>query len=250
LHEHPGRREAIINQTMAKHFFADRDPLGRTLSFDGDQHLYYIVGVVGDAKYMEIREDSLPTAYLNAFQESWVPSQFALRSNIDPAALAPEVQRTVEDSLKTIPTVRTTTLDEQVDASIVPERLIAMLSGWFGALGALLAAIGLYGLLAYAVARRTNEIGIRMALGATQGNVLCSVLKDALVMVCMGVLIGAPVAFWGKQLAASLVREPSSQGAAPILLGVFAMVTVALIAAYLPAQRAARVDPIEALRRE
>ena len=147
------------------------------------------------------------TIYLNTFQESSVDSQFALRTSVDPEAVAPDVRRTVRELLKTVSVKSVTTLTDQVDASIVPERLIATLSLWFGVLGALLAAIGLYGLLAYTVARRINEIGIRMALGATRSDATRMVLGDALAMVCVGLAVGAPIAFWSERFAASLVPE-------------------------------------------
>jgi putative ABC transport system permease protein len=137
-----------------------------------------------------------------------------------------------------------------VNASIVPERVIAALSGVLGALGALLAAIGLYGLLAYTVARRINEIGVRMALGASPGDVARMVLGEALGMVFAGLVIGAPLAFWGKRLAASLMQDLPVQSAIPVVLGAAAMIGVALVAAYVPARCAARVDPLVALQYE
>lgn len=243
-------RVAIVNQTMVRYFFGDRNPIGRHVTFDGDDQAYEIVGVVGDAKYQEMREATMRTIYFNTFQFPGPASQFAIRTSIDPAAVAPEVRRTVRELLKTVTVVRVTTLAEQVDASIVPERLIATLSGLFGALGAVLAAIGIYGLLAYTVARRINEIGIRRALGATRGDVTGMVLRDALAMVCAGLAIGAPIAFWGKSFAASLLPGLPAESAIPIVFGAAAMIAIALLAAYVPARRAARVDPMAALRYE
>ncbi len=242
-------RVAIVNQTMSRHYFGDRSPIGMHVTFDGDNRPYEIVGMVGDAKYSELRGATLPTIYFNAFQLGSPISQFALRTNIDPASVAGEVRRTVRALLTTVP-VKVTTLADQVDASIVPERLIAMLSGLFGALGSVLTAIGLYGLLAYTVARRVNEIGIRMALGATPGRVTRMVLGDALGMVCAGLAVGAPLAFWGKSFAASVIQDLPVQSAVPIVFGAVAMIAVAALAAYAPARRAARVDPMEALRCE
>ena len=141
-------------------------------------------------------------------------------------------------------------MNDQINSSIVPQCLIAMLSAGFGALGALLAAIGLYGLLAYTVARRTQEIGIRMALGAARSDVMRMVLRDALWMVCVGLAIGAPLAFWGKRAAASLIPDLPSASSLPIVIAVAIMIAIGLLAAYLPARRTTRVDPILALRYE
>jgi predicted permease len=243
-------RVAIVNQTMAHYYFGNGSPIGKHVTFDGDNRPYEIVGVAGDAKYYEIREATWRTIYLDTFQETEPASHFALRTNVDPATVGPDVRRVVHDLLKTVSVGRIITLDDQVDATIVPERLMATLSGWFGALGSTLAAIGLYGLLAYALARRINEIGIRMALGATHSDVTRMVLRDALTMVGTGLVIGVPLALWGKRLAASLIQDLPSRCAIPIAFGALGMIAVASLAAYLPARRAARVDPMEALRHE
>ena len=128
------------------------------------------------------------------------------------------------------------------------ERLIALLSGVFGALGALLAAIGLYGLLAYTVARRTSEMGLRMALGATRGQVMVMVLKSALGLVLAGLAIGIPLAAMSPRVLARFMEQLTVEASMPLFVAALAMIAVALLAAYVPARRAARVEPIEALR--
>jgi len=250
------KRVAIINQAMARYYLGDTNPIGKHVTLDrdwkgfGEDKPYEIVGVVGDAKYYEIREAPPRTIYFNTFQEGRPASQFAIRTAVAPAAVAAEVRRTVRDVLKTVPVQRIATMAEQVDASIVPERLIATLSGLFGALAAVLTAIGIYGLLAYLVSRRTHEIGIRMALGATRSDMSRMVLGDALRVVCVGLAIGSVIAHWSKTLAASLMEGLPLHSPAPIIFGVVGLLAVALIAASVPARRAASVNPMEALRHE
>jgi ABC-type antimicrobial peptide transport system permease subunit len=150
----------------------------------------------------------------------------------------------------TVPISKITTLAEQVDGSTRPERLIAVLSSLFGGLGAMLTAVGLYGLLAYTVARRTSEIGVRIALGATRRYVTLMVLRGALGLVGAGLVAGAPLAVLARRFATRLTQDQPVASAVPIVVAVVAMIAVALLAACLPARRAASVDPIEALRRE
>jgi putative ABC transport system permease protein len=243
-------RVAIVNRAMSRHYFGAASPIGKHVLFDGDNQPYEIVGLVDDAKYRDAGEATPRTIYLNAFQEGRLFSQFSIRTSGAPAAVAGEVRRVVREVLKNIPVDRVTTLAAQVDASIVPERLIVTLSKLFGALGSVLAAIGLYGLLAYTVTRRINEIGVRMALGATQRDVTRTVLAEALWMVSAGLLIGVPMAFWVRRFAQGLIPDLRATMAASLGFGAAAMIAIALLAAWAPARRAARVDPMEALRHE
>jgi predicted permease len=242
-------RVAIVNQTMARRYFPGVNPIGKHVTI-GSQQPYEIVGLAGDAKAIELRDAPYPTIYFNMFQEGRLLHQFELRTRVDPESLAGTVRQMVRDALKTVPVKTVTTLADQVDSNIVPERLIATLSEFFGCLGVVLAGIGLYGLLAYTVARRTNEIGIRMALGATASSVSQLVLRDVAGMVCAGLLAGAAMALWSRPLATSVFSDLKPESALPLAIGCSAVMAVALLASYVPVRRAARVDPMVALRHE
>ncbi len=244
---------AIVNRTFAEHYFPGRSPLGRRVVFQaqgpGEDEPYEIVGLVDDAKYLEITEEIYPTVYLSSFQAHVLTSRFGLRVASDPAAVGPAVRAEIREVLPDVPVSQMTTLDAVVDASIVPERLVGLLSGLFGGIGVVLAAAGLYGLLAYRVARRVGEIGVRMALGAAPARVVRMVLGEALGMVLVGAVVGGVVAWWGGRFAGSVVAGLEGVGW-PVVLGVGGMLGVAVVAAVLPARRAARVDPAVALRVE
>jgi len=242
-------RRVIVNQTVARHYFAGRDPIGRHVWLENEREPYEIVGVAGDAKYHEVRDAAPPTVYVLA-ANSGGSTEFSLRTDVSPAAVAADARRVVTEVLGDDSVRRVTTLAEQVDAAIVPERLLAILGGFLGASGALLAAIGLYGLLAYTVARRTKEIGVRMALGATRGDVVRMMLKQALLLVLTGVGLGLPAAFWSERLTAMMVEHLAAGGIVPIVVGASALLAVGLLAAYGPVRRATRVEPIAALRAE
>jgi len=250
---------AIVNQAMARYYFGDRDPIGGRFQLVGPSssgitgappdQAYTIIGVVRDAKYLDLREAPPRTIYLNAFQErSMFVNELALKTSGRPAAVTDEVRRIVREELKTVSIARVTTMDDLIDASVVSERVIATLSAFFGGLGASLAALGLYGLLAYTVTRRTNEIGIRMALGATRAHVSRMVFKGALGLVCAGLVIGVPLGVLSRRAATRIVTDLSVESLWPLALATATMLAIALVAAYVPTRRAASVEPIGALR--
>ncbi|HEV8397911.1 MAG TPA: ABC transporter permease [Vicinamibacterales bacterium] len=250
---------AIVNQSLARYYFGGRDPIGGRFQFVGasgsgvtnapPDQTYTIVGIVADAKYLDLREAPPRTIYLNAFQEPRMfVNEVALKTAGHPAAATDAVRQAVRDELKTVSIARVTTMDDVVDGWVVSERVVATLSSFFGGLGATLAALGLYGLLAFTVTRRTTEIGTRMALGASRADILRVVLNGALGLVCAGVAIGVPLGLVSRRAASRLVTELPVNDLRPLVFAIAAMFALALLAAYVPARRAARVDPVDALR--
>jgi len=250
---------ALIDQTMSRYYFQGASPLGRHVMIAGPAHTqdtFEIVGVVKDSKYMTLREAAHRTIYTDCFQVAAMPGNLDIevRSSGNPNRLIPFVRSTVSSLSTAVPLSDFGTLTEQVDRSITQERLVATLSGFFGALALLLACIGLYGLMAYSVGNRTNEIGIRMALGAERGRVRWMILRESLGLAVFGILIGIPVALAAARLLASqisgLLFGVSATSLGTIAVACVALLASAAIASFVPAFRASRVDPMVALRHE
>jgi predicted permease len=249
-----GYRHVIVNESFAKKYFAGREAVGRHIGFGGNPGTptpIEIVGVVRDSKYTGVRDEIPRQAFFPVYEDR-IPGSVVVyvRTTDDPTAAFGAAQRTVRELDANLPVYNLRTLERQIDRSLLVERFIATLSSAFGALATLLAVIGLYGVMAYTVARRTREIGVRMALGAVQGDVIWLVMREVLTLVSLGLAIGLAAAWGlnrlvGNQLYGISATDPATIVAAVALLGV-----VAALAGYIPARRATRVNPVTALRYE
>jgi predicted permease len=248
-------RVAIISQAMAEKYFGTVNPLGkyiRTSQAGRFGEGIEIVGIVQDAKYGSLRDDIAPTIYTswNQIRTPGPLTKFELRSSGSaPAALAPGVKAAIAEIDPRI-SIEFTTLAEQLDDSISRERLLAWLSGIFGSLALLLASVGLYGVTSYNVARRTNEVGIRMALGADPGRVKRMVLREIGILVSIGLAIGLIAAVAGTRVVQGFLYGVSPNDVSNLCAGAVILTGAAALAGWFPARRASRLDPMSALREE
>ncbi|HKW33466.1 MAG TPA: ABC transporter permease [Candidatus Acidoferrum sp.] len=246
---------AVVNETFVKLYFSDRDPIGQHIGLDSGPPSIEIVGIARDARYGSLREAAPATVYRPFSQDSAIPFMcYELRTAVSPLLLVPAVRAAVAAIDRNVPLSGIETESQQIDDALLQERLFAKLSGFFGLVALLLACVGLYGILSYAVARRTSEIGIRMALGAQRANVLSLVMRDTLLLVIAGVAIGIPAALAATCYASSLISDllygVKANDAPTIGLSTLVLIAVGLFAGFLPARRATKVDPMVALRHE
>ena len=244
----------VINESLARQYFPGKDPVGLPLTAGSANATYKIIGVVRDARIVTLRRHVGPTMFFAALQgRTDRIGSIEIRTTGDPASVMAEVRREVL-AINPRLLLSVKTMDQQVDDTLSQERMVGKLSGFFGAVTLLLASIGLYGLMAYAVTRRIREIGIRMAVGAERHNVLWMILRETLELVAIGLAIGVPATYAGARVAAhwidGLLYNTTATDPAIIALAAALLLTVAVVAGYLPARRASRLDPMIALRYE
>jgi predicted permease len=245
---------ALINERFAKRYFAGRSPVGLHLGMGGNPGTktdIEIVGVVKDTRYESLRDEIPYELYRPYRQVDFVQGMTVYaRAPGDPTAIFASMRQTVNELDSNVPIYGMRTLDQQLDKSLMSERLLASLSGVFGLLATLLAAIGLYGVMACMVVRRTREIGIRMALGAQQSDATTLILRQALVLTAMGIALGLVCAFYATRLLEGMLFGVSLRDPLTFAAVIALMCAAALLASYIPARRASKVDPMVSLRYE
>jgi len=238
----------IINETMAKRFWPDRDPVGQSFN-DGDT-AYEVVGIARDTKYRDLREAPRNTMYLPLTQFYRPSMNMLVRTAGDPARIAPVIQAQLHSLEPSLTVFNIRTLYEHVGRSLYVERLESLLLAFFGLLALVLTAVGIYGVVAYSVAQRTHELGIRMALGAQRKDVLKLILRQGLLLVAWGSAIGLLACYWLSSLVSSQLYGVRPSDPVTLVSAAALLAAVALLASFIPARRATKVDPLVALRYE
>ena len=251
--EAPGPRYAIINESLAKKYFAGRYPIGLHVSmaenYDASR-AYEIIGVVKDVHYFGLREAAEPMVYVSIWRQGAGFSLLCVRTSAQNSQLTNAIRRAITAIDPAVPLLSTRTIEQEIDNNILVDRLLTTLSGFFGVLALLLAAVGLYGVISYAVTRRTREFGLRMALGAERSSVIWLVARYTAVLVLSGAAIGVPTALALSKLVKSFLFGITAQDPTAIVAATLTLMFAGALASFVPTWRATRVDPMVALRHE
>ena len=249
-----GERGAVVNETFVHRFFANTNPIGKHVrdTYPANPADAIVVGVAADVKYNSLREKTPPRLYVPLFNPMWEPTSavYEVRTYADTASVGAALRSAVEQVGPSLPPISIHSMTGLVGDTLQTDRFIEQLSSAFSLLAILLASVGLYGVMAYIVARRTRDIGIRMALGARPANVLWQVLRESLVLALIGIAIGVPAALAGTRLVRSMIFGLGFADPIVMVSAIGLLAVVAALASFLPAYRASRVDPMVALRYE
>ncbi|HKP81768.1 MAG TPA: ABC transporter permease [Pyrinomonadaceae bacterium] len=240
----------VINQMMANRFWPNQDPLGKQIKFVEDNSVGTVVGVVGDAKHFLVEEEQRPQLYAPFSQDPGIFATLVMRTSVEPMSLAEQVRQAVWKVDPDQPMWKIRTVESLIDRSVADRKFLMALMGIFAGLALVLTVLGLYGVITYLVNQRTQEIGIRMALGAQVGHILKMVLKQGMLLVLIGVALGLGASWILTRWLASLLFQVSATDPIAFIGISLLLIAVALLACYLPARRATRVDPLKALRYE
>jgi putative ABC transport system permease protein len=242
-------RVAVVNEAFMRRYAGGAPPLGR--KFGQNAPVNEIVGVVEDARALDVKSESVPMAYFPLQQRTeGTPRSIEIRAEGDPRQIAAAVRKTIGEVESRLPIEGVTTASERVRSNLTQDRLLLSLFSAFGGLALALAGFGLFGLLSYAVARRREEFGIRMALGASPAAVLWTVIRESLLLACAGLAAGLPLVIVGTNLMRGVLFGVSPWDGVTIGVAAALLIAVAAVAGFLPAWRASRVDPLTALRSE
>ena len=246
------QRVGIINESLAKKRFPNMNPIGKRFRAAGPADAWIqIVGICADTRYANLRDPAPPQFFLPYVQQEEVGGlTYAIRTRLDPSQLAPALRRVVQQADRDLPIIDIRTQQEQIDATMQQERIFAALTTGFGVLALALACVGIYGIMAYSVANRRNEIGIRMALGAQPGQVRGMILRESSWLAGVGVVVGVAAAMALTRLVKSMLYGVQPWDPATMAAGALLLLAVALAASWIPARRAASVQPMDALRHE
>jgi putative ABC transport system permease protein len=243
----------IVNQALAKRYFPNEDPIGKRISRSapGENPIWFsIIGVVGDVRHAGLAAEPGPQIYSSYYEDPVLTMSVVVRSRSNPTSIALLVRSEIQKADSDIPVFNVRTMEQSASESIAPNRITMLLLGFFAAVALVLAAAGIYGIMAYSVTQRTFEVGVRMALGARPRDIITMILKQGMVLTLIGLGVGFVAALAATRVLSSVLFEISATDLLTFAIAPLILMAVALVACLIPARRATKVDPVIALRYE